>query len=94
MTIRADPRARDRLVDSLADGTAADDPRCRSIAAFVIAVCDGLAMQWLLDPEMMPSGDELRDGLATVWAASGIAYQPVPDLPPEIPRTAGRTSAK
>jgi AcrR family transcriptional regulator len=51
---------------SLGDGTPADDPRCRAIATFVIAVCDGLALQWLLDPDRMPSSEVLRDGLATV----------------------------
>lgn len=55
---------------SLDDGTPADDPRCRAIATFVIAVCDGLSLQWLLDPEAMPTSSDLRDGLATVWSAS------------------------
>ena len=55
---------------SLADGTPADDARCQAIATFVIAVCDGLSVQWLLDPEHSPSGAELMAGLTTVWAAS------------------------
>ena len=58
------------VAQSLGDGTAPDDPRCLSIATFVIAVCDGLSVQWLLDPEHSPSGEELMAGLATVWAAS------------------------
>jgi AcrR family transcriptional regulator len=70
---RARRRVAELVAQSLADGTPADDPRCRSIATFVIAVCDGLAVQWLLDPEHSPSGPELLDGLQTVWAASGIA---------------------
>jgi AcrR family transcriptional regulator len=63
-------RVAELVAKSLADGTPADDPRCRSIAAFVIAVCDGLSVQWLLDPEHVPTGAELTAGLATVWAAS------------------------
>lgn len=55
---------------SLGDGTEADDPRCRAVAALVIAVCDGLALQSLLDPESAPSGADLMAGLETVWAAS------------------------
>ena len=89
---RARRRVAELVAVSLDDGTPAEDPRCRSIAAFVIAVCDGLAVQWLLEPELTPSGNELLAGLETVWAASGF-YQPLP-LPPEISRTAGRTSAR
>jgi AcrR family transcriptional regulator len=55
---------------SLDDGTPPDDPRCRAIASYVIAVCDGLAVQWLLDPDSAPTGDELRAGLVTIWSAS------------------------
>jgi AcrR family transcriptional regulator len=55
---------------SLGDDTPADDPRCRAIAAFVIAVLDGLALQWLVDPDHSPTGDELREGLIMLWIAS------------------------
>jgi len=55
---------------SLDDGTLPDDARCRAIASYVIAVCDGLAVQCLIDPEHAPSGDELRAGLETIWLAS------------------------
>ncbi len=48
----------------------ADDPRARAVASFVIAVCDGLAMQWLLDPANAPTGDELLAGLGILWSAS------------------------
>lgn len=63
-------RVAELVAESLADGTPADDPRCRAIATFVIAVCDGLSVQWLLDPEHSPDGEELMSGLATVWASS------------------------
>ncbi len=67
-------RARRRVAElvalSLRDGTTADDPRCLAIAAFVIAVCDGLSMQWLLDPEGVPDDGQFLEGLATVWASS------------------------
>ncbi|MEP7020519.1 MAG: TetR/AcrR family transcriptional regulator [Pseudonocardiales bacterium] len=67
---RARARVAHLVAESLADGTPAEDPRCRAIATFVLAVCDGLAVQWLLDPEHSPNGEELMAGLATVWAAS------------------------
>ena len=67
---RARARVAELVAKSLGDGTAPDDPRCLSIAAFVIAVCDGLSMQWLLDPEQTPSGEQLVAGLSAVWVAS------------------------
>ncbi|MGI8761785.1 MAG: TetR/AcrR family transcriptional regulator [Jatrophihabitantaceae bacterium] len=70
---RARARVAELVAVSLADGTPAQDPRCAAIATFVIAVCDGLAVQWLLDPENAPSGEQLLAGLATVWAASSPA---------------------
>lgn len=60
----------ERVAQSLDDGTPPSDPRCRAVASFVIAVCDGLAVQYLLDPDQAPSGEQLLAGLATVFAAS------------------------
>ncbi|OXM74771.1 MULTISPECIES: TetR/AcrR family transcriptional regulator [Amycolatopsis] len=55
---------------SLADGSRPDDPRCQAVASFVIAICDGLAVQWLLDPEGAPTSEQLTAGLEAMWAAS------------------------
>jgi AcrR family transcriptional regulator len=49
---------------------AADDPRALAIASWVIAVCDGLALQWLLDPEGAPSASDLNAGHALMWRES------------------------
>jgi AcrR family transcriptional regulator len=67
---RARARVAELVALSLGDGTVSSDPRCEAIAAFVIAVCDGLSLQWLLDPEHVPNGEQLLTGLATIWAAS------------------------
>lgn len=67
---RARARVAELVALSLRDGTPAEDPRCTAIAAFVIAVCDGLSVQWLLDPDGAPNGDQLMAGLAAVWASS------------------------
>jgi AcrR family transcriptional regulator len=61
---------------SLGDGITPDDPRCTSIASFVIAACDGLAMQCLIDPEQAPTAPDLRAGLSTLLMAA------VPDSAP------------
>jgi AcrR family transcriptional regulator len=46
------------------------DPKV--VASFLIAVCDGLVMQWLLDPEEAPSGEQLVESLG---AALNLAMQ-------------------
>jgi AcrR family transcriptional regulator len=38
------------------------------IASFLIAVCDGLVLQWLLDPEQTPSGEQLTSSLGGALA--------------------------
>lgn len=40
-------------------GPAVDPRTVEILASFAIAVCDGLAAQWLVDAEHVPSGDEL-----------------------------------
>ena len=91
---KARTRVAELVAVSLGNNTPADDPRCRAIASFVIAVLDGLALQWLIDPDHSPSSDELRDGLMTVWTASFGADAMVRQRPPVISRTAGRTSVR
>jgi AcrR family transcriptional regulator len=55
---------------SLGDGLDPDDPRCSAVATLVIAACDGLALQSLLDPEGSPSAADLAAGFAAVLEAS------------------------
>lgn len=67
-----------------------DERRCRAVASLVIAACDGLAVQWMLDPDDAPDAEDLVAGLQAVLDASLPAGQ----RPPDISRTAGRTSAR
>ena len=60
----------ERAAVSIGDGVTADDRRCVAIAAFVLSVCDGLALQWLLDPDGLPDSTALVEGLALAFAAS------------------------
>jgi AcrR family transcriptional regulator len=46
------------------------DPRCTSVASWVMAVCDGLSIQWLLDPANAPNGADLLRGLAELHRVS------------------------
>jgi AcrR family transcriptional regulator len=48
-----------------ADDTGAD---ANVVASFLIAVCDGLVMQWLLDPEGTPTGEQLISSLGSALA--------------------------
>jgi AcrR family transcriptional regulator len=73
------------------EGADLDERRCQAVASLVIAACDGLAVQWMLDPQGAPDAAELVAGLQAIVAASmpsGAGRQP------EISRTAGRTSAR
>lgn len=73
-----DPALRDQLADlqhrvrlrvaelvsaSFGGDPAPQDPRCTAVAGFVLAACDGLALQWLLDPARAPRPDDLARGL-------------------------------
>jgi len=55
---------------ALGDGAQPDDPHCLAVAGLVIAACDGLAMQWMLDPDGVPSPEDLLAGLSAVLIAS------------------------
>lgn len=45
------------------------EPTARMMATMLIAVSDGLAVQWLLDPQRMPEGAELFDAVETAIRA-------------------------
>ena len=62
-------RASRIVADALS--TTANDPRCSAVASWIMAVCDGLAMQWLLDPAAVPKGEDLLRGLADLRALPG-----------------------
>jgi AcrR family transcriptional regulator len=63
-------RARVAEIVSRALDTSQDDPRCTAVASWMMAVCDGLSMQWLLDPASAPNGPDLLRGLADLRARS------------------------
>jgi AcrR family transcriptional regulator len=46
------------------------DPRCTAVASFVLAACDGLALQWLIDPARSPRPDDLLRGLGELLSLS------------------------
>lgn len=61
-------RTRNRIAaivaTSYGEDVRADDPRCMAVASFVLAVCDGFALQWMLDPSRTPKAEDLLAGLA------------------------------
>jgi AcrR family transcriptional regulator len=50
---------------SLGDATESTGANAEVVASFLIAVCDGLVLQWLLDPEATPTGDQLMSSLGS-----------------------------
>lgn len=64
-----------------AAGTDAEEPRAESlgVASLLIALFDGLAIQWLLDPDRAPDAEEVGRSLDLLAAAmSGEAVASVP----------------
>jgi len=59
-------------VDGLSDATA------RQVASFLIAVYDGLQVQWLLDPERAPTPDALMAALEIALPAALTTEPPLP----------------
>ncbi|HEY0575358.1 MAG TPA: TetR/AcrR family transcriptional regulator [Pseudonocardia sp.] len=50
-----------------------DERRASTLASFQIALCDGLLVQWLLDPDATPSAPQLVDALtAMLGTAAGV----------------------
>jgi AcrR family transcriptional regulator len=63
-------RVAELVAQSLHGAIGADDARAAAIASWMIAMCDGLAFQWLIDPGSMPSAADLKAGHALMWRAS------------------------
>jgi AcrR family transcriptional regulator len=63
---------------SLGDGDDDTGTDASVVASFLIAVCDGLVLQWLLDPDATPSGEELMSSLGSALdrAVQKAAIQP------------------
>lgn len=60
-------RASQATIEAAISGAKALDERtARTLASLLIAVIDGLALQWLLDPERAPTGEELTDALDSI----------------------------
>ncbi|WP_424185644.1 TetR/AcrR family transcriptional regulator [Actinokineospora sp. G85] len=60
---RTRTRVAEIVATSYGSGVPPTDPRCTAVASFIMAVCDGLALQWLLDPKRSPRPDALLAGL-------------------------------
>jgi AcrR family transcriptional regulator len=72
-------RLRDAVAEmvrnSLGDQAELSGADARVVASYLIAVCDGLVLQWLLDPEDTPDADQL---IAALGAALAQAFESEP----------------
>jgi len=60
-------RASQATIEAAIPGAQALDERtARTLASLLIAVIDGLALQWLIDPERAPTGEELTGVLDSI----------------------------
>jgi len=53
---------------SLGEGVEAAGVDPKVVGSFLIAVCDGLVLQWLIDPDETPRGEELISSLGAALA--------------------------
>jgi AcrR family transcriptional regulator len=79
--VERQPELRAQLARSYADGrrqvaamvteliAGLPPERARALASFQIALCDGLMVQWLLDPDATPDGHDLTAALAAALTA-------------------------
>jgi AcrR family transcriptional regulator len=67
-------KCRETIARSVADSLGvAEGVDPQAVASFLMAVCDGFILQWLLDPAAIPSGEEL---VASLGAALALAASP------------------
>ncbi len=62
---------------SLGEGAESAGADANVVASFLIAVCDGLVLQWLLDPDATPTGEELTSSLGAALAHALQNVEPV-----------------
>jgi AcrR family transcriptional regulator len=62
---------------SLGEGAERAGADADVVASFLIAVCDGLVLQWLLDPDATPTGEELNVSLGAALAHALQGSEPV-----------------
>ena len=53
-----------------AEGTTLDRAHAQTLASLFGAVCDGLILQWLLDPDRVPSPGQIAEALAALLGPS------------------------
>lgn len=57
-------RIAEMVLAAMPSGTTIDAEQADAVASFLIAVCDGLALQWLFDPHSVPTSAGLTSALA------------------------------
>jgi AcrR family transcriptional regulator len=65
-------QSRASVAEMISEAIGVPADQARALATFQIVVCDGLLVQWLLDPDAAPSGAELTGALRL---ALGLAPQ-------------------
>lgn len=66
-----------------------------AVASFIMALCDGLAWQWLIDPDSLPDGQTLMSSLGSALAAgltAGPGDPPLSALPERAATSPGSSS--
>ena len=59
------------MLDRVARSAGMSDEDLRTLSSLIIALTDGLILQWLLDPEALPSSDQIMTALGRAAALIG-----------------------
>jgi len=63
-------RIAEMVLAAMPSNSRVDEEQAIAVASFLIAVCDGMALQWLFDPDALPPGAALTAALAEGFTAA------------------------
>jgi hypothetical protein len=58
------------------EGAEIGEREARDLASVGMAICDGLIIQWLLDPSAAPSAERIAAALAAAMRTAPVAERP------------------
>jgi hypothetical protein len=71
-------------------GSVAGEGSERAVGSFYLALLNGLMVQWLLDPERAPSGQDMAEALLTILES----VRPAENMPVGITSDPGEVGAR
>lgn len=64
--------------ESASGGASENAEQNAAVAALLVAICEGLMIQWLIDPDALPSGESLFDAARVLFSDTATRAQTTP----------------